>query len=96
MVGDIEVGEGDMINVTGIVLVCQVPTLIVMVALYVPAPLPLVLTATVSCVFWVMVVLVGDTDNQVALSESVSVAVLELVFETLIICFGGLVAPCTA
>ena len=76
---------GEILNVTGIVVVCQVPTLMVRAALYVPAPLPLVLTATVSCLLLVIDVLAGDTDSQVALSEAVSVTVLELVLETVIV-----------
>lgn len=77
--------EDEIITVTGIVLVCQVPTLTVRAALYVPAPLPLVLTATVSCLLLVIDVFAGDTDSQVALSEAVSVTVLELVLETVIV-----------
>lgn len=70
-------GAGEIINVTGTVLVYQVPTLMVTVALYVPAPLPLVLTATVRYLLLVMEVLVGDTVSQDLLSEAVSVALLE-------------------
>ncbi len=33
VVGDVDVEEGEMTNVTGITLVCQVPILIVIVAL---------------------------------------------------------------
>lgn len=73
--GDEVVGE--ITKVTGTVLVYQVPTLMVMVALYVPAPLPLVLTATVRFLLLVMEVLVGDTVSQDLLSEAVSVALLE-------------------
>nr|WP_281720901.1 hypothetical protein [Nitrosomonas nitrosa] len=61
-----------------------------------PAPLPLVLTATVSFLLDVMVVLVGDTVSQERLSEAVSVAVVELLLETVMVWFGGFVAPCTA
>lgn len=77
--------DGEIINVTGIVVVCQVPTLMVRIALYVPAPFPLVLTATESCIVLVMDVLVGDTESQVALSETVSVTVLNLFLETVIV-----------
>lgn len=73
--GDEVVGE--ITKVTGTVLVYQVPTLMVMVALYVPAPLPLVLTATVRFLLLVMEVLVGDTVSQDLSSEAVSVALLE-------------------
>lgn len=73
--GDEVVGE--ITKVTGTVLVYQVPTLMVTVALYVPAPLPLVLTATVRFLLLVMEVLVGDTVSQDVLSEAVSVALLE-------------------
>lgn len=73
--GDEVVGE--ITKVTGTVLVYQVPTLMVTVALYVPAPLPLVLTATVRFLLLVMEVLVGDTVSQDLLSEAVSVALLE-------------------
>jgi len=65
---------GETINVTGTDLVNQVPSLTVMVALYVPAARPLILTVTVSVARVVSDWLVGDTVSQVALSEAVSVA----------------------
>lgn len=84
---------GDRINVTETVLVYQVPILTVMVPLYVPAASSLVLTATVSVALVVMDVVAGETVSQVALSEAVSVAVLELVLETVNVWFGGFVGP---
>ncbi|NGZ61399.1 MAG: hypothetical protein CV081_12995 [Nitrospira sp. LK265] len=86
-------GAGDRINVTGTFLVYQVPTLMVMVPLYVPAASPLVLTATVIVALVVMDVVVGDTVSQVALSEVVSVAGLDWVLLTVNVWFGGFVAP---
>jgi len=40
-----------------------------------------------------MDVVAGETVSQVALSEAVSVAVLELVLETVNVWFGGFVGP---
>lgn len=77
MVGGGDEVVGEITKVTGTVLVYQVPTLMVTVALYVPAPLPLVLTATVRFLLLVMEVLVGDTVSQDLSSEAVSVALLE-------------------
>ena len=96
VVDDVVVVEGDTINVTGAVFVHQVPTLVVMVALYVPATSPVVLTATVSVLLVVIVVVAGDTVSQEALSEVVKVACQVVGLETAIVWFGGLVAPCTA
>lgn len=67
-----------------------------MVALYVPAARPLILTVTVSVARVVSDWLVGDTVSQVALSEAVSVAGLDWVLLRVNVCFGGFVAPCTA
>jgi hypothetical protein len=96
--GDEEGDEvaGETINVTGILWVNQVPSLTVMVALYVPAARPLVLTATVRVARVVSDWLAGDTVSQVALSEAVSVALYVGVFVKVSVCFGGFVAPCTA
>ena len=68
----------------------------VMVALYVPAARPLVLTLTVRVARVVSDWLAGETVNQVALSEAVSVAVYVGVLVKVSVCFGGFVAPCTA
>lgn len=65
---------GDTINVTGSVFLHQVPTMVVMVALYVPATSPAVLAAAVSVLLVVIVVVAGDTVSQEALSEVVNVA----------------------
>lgn len=65
-------GGGDTIIVTGTVVVAF-PALIVMVALWVPAESPLVLTLTVSVVFVVIEVVVGETVSQGTLSEVVTV-----------------------
>ncbi|OQW37428.1 MAG: hypothetical protein A4E19_13565 [Nitrospira sp. SG-bin1] len=74
----------------------QVPILIVMAALRVPAVSPLVLTAAVSFALVVTDVVAGDTVSQVALSEVVRVSEPEAVREKVNIWFGGFVAPCTA
>ena len=73
----------------------QVPSLTVMVALYVPAARPLVLTATVRVARVVSDWLAGETVNQVALSEAVSVALYVGVLVKVSVCFGGFV-PCLA
>ena len=86
----------EITSVTGILWVNQVPSLTVMVALYVPAARPLVLTATVRVARVVSDWLAGDTVSQVALSEAVSVALYVGVLVKVSVCFGGFVAPCTA
>ena len=58
-----------------------------------PADRPLVLTAAVIFPLVVIVVLVGETVNQVALSDAVSVFVEVMVLLTVSVCFGGFVAP---
>jgi len=91
-----DVVEGDMINVTGTVYEHQLPTLIVVVALRVPAESPLILTEAAIVLLVVMEVLVGDSTSQVALSEAVSVAVLEEFLETVIVWFAGFTLPYSA
>ena len=68
----------------------------VMVALYVPAARPLVLTLTVRVARVVSDWLAGETVNQVALSEAVSVAWYVGVLVKVSVCFGGFAPPCTA
>jgi hypothetical protein len=52
--------------------------------------------ATVSLALVVMVVDVGETESQVALSVIVSVTLLVQFLVMDIVLFGGFVAPCTA
>jgi hypothetical protein len=66
-----------------------------MVALYVPAARPLVLTVTVRVARVVSDWLAGETVNQVALSEAVSVALYVGVLVKVSVCFCGFV-PCLA
>jgi len=88
--------EGDTINATGTVFMHQVPVFVVMVALWVPAISPVVLTATVSVLLVVIGVVAGDTVSQEALSDVVKVVCQVVGLETAIVWFGGFVAPCTA